>query len=97
MQICFESSVYQSRILKYTDRFLQESEFLKQSLYNISFPNKKAKFLGLEIADIISYGYYLSSHHRRKKNKLYEDIWKVIQRRRRDIEERYDMKCVIRI
>lgn len=97
IQICFESSVYQSRILKYTDRFLQESEFLKQSLYNISFPNKKAKFLGLEIADIISYGYYLSSHHRRSKNKLYEDIWKVIQRRRKDIEERYDMRCVIRI
>jgi len=110
MQICVESSQYQLKILKYTEEFLLEvqnikpkpkktvfSKKLKNSLYSISFPNKKAKYLGLEIADIISYGYYLSSHHRRSKNELYKDIWKVIEKRREDIEQRYGMKCVIRI
>lgn len=100
IQICFESSIYQSLVLKHTERLLQEKDFskeFKKSFYNIAFPNKKAKFLGLEIADIISYGYYLSSHHRRSKNDLYKDIWKVIERRKREIEKRYDMKCVIRI
>jgi len=110
MQICVESSEYQSRILKYTEEFLLEtdrvepkpkrtkfSRRLKNSMYSLSFPNKKAKFLGLEIADIISYGYYLSSHHRRCKNELYKDIWKVIEKRKKDIEQKYNMRCVVKI
>lgn len=44
---------------------------LSKDLYCLSFPNKTAKYLGLEIADLISYGYYLSFHHRRSKNILY--------------------------
>lgn len=110
MQICFESSVYQSRILKYTEEFLLETDHLqhkpkktrfskelKTSLYNMSFPNKKAKFLGLEIADIISYGHYLASHHKRSKNELYKDIWIVIEKRKKDIENKYNIKCVVKI
>lgn len=110
MQICVESSEYQSRILKYTEEFLLETDHLqhkpkktrfskelKTSLYNMSFPNKKAKFLGLEIADIISYGHYLASHHKRSKNELYKDIWIVIEKRKKDIEKKYNIKCVVKI
>jgi hypothetical protein len=109
MHICMESSQYQSRVQKLTEDFQQETnkqqpkpkrtQFAKDltnSLYCLSFPNKKAKYLGLEIADIISYGYYLSCHHRRQKNTLYADIWKVIQKRRREIEKKFGNTCVIR-
>jgi hypothetical protein len=108
LQMCFETSPNQVRILKLIEKFLLESrndnsgvssflaDQLKNNLYAVSFANKKAKYLGLEIADIISYGYYLSSHRRRKENTLYSDIWKVIQRRKRDIERNTGINCVSR-
>lgn len=107
MQICIESSTDQTRMLKLTENFKQETDKvqpkshrtqfaknLASDLYCLSFPNKTAKYLGLEIADLISYGYYLSSHHRRSRNTLYVPIWNVIQKRRREIEGKFGIKCV---
>jgi len=110
MHVCIESSTDQVRILKLLEDFSTETNKvlpnpsktpfankLSRNLYSVSFPNKKAMFLGLEIADIISYGYYLSAHHRRSSNNLYKEIWEVIQKRREEIEEQFRIKCVVRI
>lgn len=107
-EICFETSPNRERILRYTEEFFDErrkgnnkektsfAENLKNSIYSISFPNKRAKYLGLEIADIISYGYNLSKYKRlnNKEVESYKEIWNTICRKRNALKKDYKFDCL---
>lgn len=94
-EICYESSPNQAKILNLFEKFKQEldskgnkTDFAKKftsEIYSVSFPNKKAKYMGLEIADLISYGYFLKANRRITANKYYQPIWKSLQKRRLNI------------
>jgi hypothetical protein len=108
-EICFETSPNRERILKYTEEFFEEkntdssrektnfAKSLKENVYSISFPNKNAKYLGLEIADIISYGFGLSRNKRIKKVPSYREVWDIILKRRMNLKKDYDIECVYKI
>jgi hypothetical protein len=103
-EICFETSPNREKILKYTEEFYQErnsrqqktifAKKLKEQVYSISFPNKSAKYLGLEIADIISYGFSLSKYHRINKLVFYKEIWQLIHQRQLETEKTNGIKCI---
>ncbi len=103
LEVCFESSSNQIRILELTEKFCKEtdengkltkfSNNLKNNLYSISFPNKKSKFLGLEIADIISYGYFLAAERRISKNSDFLPIWKIIKKKRFELNTTKNFEC----
>lgn len=104
--LCFETSPNKNRILKYTDMFREEmdgdtktrlAQNLYNSLYDVSFPFKKARYLGLELADIIGYGYNLQKNKRLLKVPLYKPLRKVILRRERVLREQLHIKTVISI
>lgn len=90
-EICFESSSDQLEIVKSLIKFKDETDKngkitqlakdLRQKIFNVSFPNKYSKFLGLELADLISYGYHLKLQRKLKKTLAYKPIWKVIKDR----------------
>lgn len=90
-ELKFETSPNRQRILKYTESFRGENgrfgEDTRKAVYDISFPFKKAKYMGLEIADIISYGYNLFKYNRLNKTQLYKPIRKVILRKERQIKK----------
>lgn len=108
-EICFETSPNRERIIKYTEEFYEERKKsntkektsfatkLKDQVYSISFPNKSAKYLGLEIADIISYGFSLSRHKRINEVPLYKDVWDIISRRRIALKKDFNIECVYEI
>lgn len=110
-EICFETSPNRERIIKYTEAFFEErkntkpkertsfAKKLKDSVYSISFPNKKARYLGLEIADIISYGYNLSKYKRINKKEVesYKDVWDIICTKRHELKRDYKIDCVYKI
>ncbi len=107
-EICFETSPNRERILRYTEEFYDEkkknsrtertsfAKKLKRSVYSISFPNKRAKYLGLEIADIISYGYNLSKYKglNAKEVESYQKIWSCICKKRIALKKDYKFDCV---
>ena len=72
------------------------AENLKNSIYSISFPNKRAKYLGLEIADIISYGYNLSKYKRLNNKEVdsYKEVWNTICRKRNALKKDYKFDCL---
>lgn len=39
----------------------------------------------------------VESHRKQSKNELYKDIWIVIEKRKKDIEKKYNIKCVVKI
>ena len=108
-EICFETSPNRERILKYTEEFYEERKKnnprkktnfavnLKNNIYSISFPNKSAKYLGLELADVISYGFSLSRKKRLSKVPLYEKVWDIISKRRIDLKKDYGIDCLYEI
>lgn len=110
-EICFETSPNRERILRYTERFFNErkswdskertsfAETLKDSIYSISFPNKRAKYLGLEIADMISYGYNLSKNKRLNNEEVesYKKIWDVICKKRNFLKRDFKIDCLYTI
>ena len=105
-EICFETSPNRERIIRYTEEFYEERKKgnpeektnfavnLKNHVYSISFPNKSAKYLGLEIADIVSYGFSLSRYKRINEAPLYKDVWNIISKRRTDIKRDYKFDCL---
>ncbi len=105
-EICFETSPNRERIIRYTEEFYEERKKgnpkektnfavnLKNHVYSISFPNKSAKYLGLEIADIVSYGFSLSRYKRINKAPLYKDVWDIISKRRTDIKRDFKFDCL---
>jgi hypothetical protein len=110
-EICFETSPNRERILRYTEQFFNEKKkgdkktrtslaiALKDSIYSISFPNKRAKYLGLELADMISYGYNLSKYKRlnNKEVESYKNIWSVICKKRNALKRDFKIDCVYTI
>ncbi len=107
-EICFESSPNKIRILKLTEKFKSETQKntnkktdlakkLSQNLYSISFPNKKAKFLGLEIADLISYGHLLAREKRLTKNKEFSPIWNVIKRKKKLLKDHKNFETFFKL
>jgi len=98
-ELKFETSPNRQRILKYTENFRGEmSEFgnqIKKSIYDISFPFKKARYMGLEIADIISYGYNLLKYHRLNRTRLFKPIRKVLLKKERRIKNSLGTNPVI--
>ncbi len=108
-EICFETSPNRERILKYTEEFFNEqiegsqkektsfAKSLKEKVYSISFPNKSAKYLGLEIADMISYGFSLSRNKRLNEVTHFKPIWETINKRRLELRREYNVQCVLHI
>jgi hypothetical protein len=94
--ICIENSSDVPRIMKYFNAFLDDKDEnndrtplakgMRLKIIDISFPNKHAKYPGLEIADIISYGFHLKMNRRLSKTEAYAPIWKVIQKRMKEYE-----------
>lgn len=102
--LCFETSPNRRRILEYTDMFrnmmdgnkkTKLAENIYDSLYDISFPFKKARYLGLELADMIGYGYNLQKNRRLLQVPLYKPLRRVILRRERILREQLGIKTVI--
>jgi len=95
----FETSPNKERVMKLTDRFKSNQnafgEILSQSLYDVSFPYKKAKYMGLEIADIISYGYHLEKDKLLTQRPLYQLIRRVVLRRNRIQKKELGLDSVI--
>jgi hypothetical protein len=58
----------------------------RSKVYCVSFPNKQSKHLGLELADIISYGFHLKSHKKLSKNEFYKPIWQKLKERFKEYE-----------
>lgn len=82
-KICFETSPNKERLLHYTDILRNPmnhnektdlSNHIYKYIYDISFPFKKAQYLGLEIADLIGYGYNLEINKRLSKVPMYKPI-----------------------
>ena len=70
---------------------------LKNNLTGISFPYKKARYLGLELADIISYGFNLSLYNKASTNIFYKEIWEAVNRRRVEFKTKKDIDMFIRL
>ena len=68
-------------------------------MYSISFPNKKARYLGLEIADIISYGYNLSKYKKINFSEVesYKDVWGIICKKRYILKRDFGIDYVYKI
>lgn len=95
----FETSPNKERVLKLTEKFRSENSDLGRKLYNnmfdISFPLKKALYMGLELADVISYGYNLEKYKRLTQTPMYKPIRKVLLRRTRVAQKEIGIDCVI--
>ncbi len=95
----FETSPNKERILKLTEKIRHEDSELGKKLYrdmfDISFPLKKAQYMGLEIADIISYGYNLEKYKRLTQTPMYRPIRKVLLRRNKIVKKEMGIDCVI--
>lgn len=95
----FETSPNKERILKFTESLRSKNsdlgKALKNNMFDISFPLKKALYMGLEIADIISYGYNLEKYKRLTQTPMYRPIRKVILRRTRIIKKEMGLDCII--
>jgi hypothetical protein len=108
-EICFETSPNRERILKYTERFYNETKTnnakektsfaknLKQNVYSISFPNKSSRYLGLEIADMVSYGFNLSRYKRLNEIEDFKPVWDVINKKRVELKKGFNIDCLIEI
>jgi len=100
-ELKFETSPNRARLLSFTEQLRsQDSKLgnvLKNNIYDISFPFKKSKYMGLEIADIISYGYHLEKYKRLTMTPLYKPIRKAILRRARVFEEELGLNTVLEI
>lgn len=108
-EICFETSPNRERILKYTEDFYNEKKVgkpkektsfatkLKENVYSISFPNKSSRYLGLEIADIVSYGFNLSRYKRFDDVKIFKPLWDIISKKRIELKKEYGVNCLIEI
>ena len=100
-EICFEESSNKGRVLELTEKFKTLPDPLKNGLKNnltgISFPYKKARYLGLELADIISYGFNLSLYNKASTNIFYKEIWEAVNRRRVEFKTKKDIDMFIRL
>jgi hypothetical protein len=105
-EICFETSPNREKIIRYTEEMFEErrtnnlklktkfAEELKENIYGISFPNKKAQYLGLELADIISYGFNLSKKGKLKEYPYYAKIWSVIKNKEISYKKIHNLESV---
>lgn len=89
-ELFLEDSPNKRRILKYIEKYQTSQREITGTLSNISFPTKKAKYLGLELADIISFGFNLYINKRLRYNKAYIPIWNVINKRSREFKKKKD-------
>lgn len=100
-QLKFETSPNKTRILKYTEALrnkdTQLGKILINNIYDVSFPFKKARYMGLEIADMISYGYHLEKYKRLSMTPLYQPIRKAILRRTHTVKEELGIISVINL
>lgn len=102
-ELCFETSSNRTRLINLTDKILsgyngdEFRENMTKRLYCLSFANKSAKYLGVEIADLISYGYSLRYRRVLGKNKLYSPLWKVIKKREKELIKNKNFNPVIEI
>jgi len=100
-QLKFETSPNKVRLLKFTESLRNEdsdlAKILVNKIYDISFPFKKARYMGLEIADIISYGYHLEKYKRLSITPLYAPIRKILLRRNRIMETELGIRSVLEI
>jgi hypothetical protein len=100
-QLKFETSPNKSRILKYTEALRNKETdlgmVLINNIYDVSFPFKKARYMGLEIADMISYGYHLQKYKRLSMTPLYAPIRRVILRRSHIVETELGIRSVLEI
>jgi hypothetical protein len=63
-------------------------------MFDISFLLKKAQYIGLEIADIISYGYNLQKYKRLTQTPMYRPIRKVSLRRNKVVKKEMGIDCI---
>ena len=100
-EIYFEESPNKTRVLNLTEKFKTLSEpfksGLEDNLSGISFPYKKARYLGLELADIISFGFNLSLYKKASTNVFYKNIWEAINRRRIEFKTKKDIDLFVKL
>lgn len=81
LEIYFEDNFNNRRLLKLTEKFKNQKSFPFYQLTGISFLNKESKCFGLELADIISFGFNLFMYKKADIHKSYKYIWKIIEKR----------------
>lgn len=100
-EIYFEESSNMNKILELTEKFKTSGEpfttGLGTSLLNISFPNKRARYLGLELADIVSFGFGLSLYRKVSERKSYRKIWEALNRRRIEFNNKKGVNMFIKL
>jgi hypothetical protein len=100
-EIYFEESPNKAKILKLTEKFKTTGQpfdtGLCKKLAGISFPYKRAKYLGLELADIISFGFNLSLYKQASSNVAYSRIWEAINKRRTEFKTKKSVDMFIKL
>ena len=100
-EIYFEESSNKTRVLDLTEKFKTiEQQFnirLCENFAGICFPYKRARYLGLELADIISFGFNLSLYNKVEERRCYRSIWEAVNRRRIEFKTKKDIDMFIKI
>lgn len=99
-ELCFEESPNKKRILEITEKLKNSGTSLAQNLNDnftgISFPYKRAKYLGLELADIIAFGFNLSLYGKASTNLTYSKIWEAINKRRIEFKNKKKIDMLVK-
>lgn len=100
-ELCFEESPNKKRILEITEKLKNSGTSLAQNLNDnftgISFPYKRAKYLGLELADIIAFGFNLSLYGKASTNLTYSKIWEAINKRRIEFKNKKKIDMLVKL
>ncbi len=100
-EICFEESPNKTRIIEITEKLKNSGTSLGQNLNDnfagISFPYKRARYLGLELADIIAFGFNLSLYGKASTNLSYSKIWEAINRRRIEFKNKKGIDMLVKL
>ena len=100
-ELCFEESPNKTRIIEITEKLKNSGITLGQSLNDnfagISFPYKRAKYLGLELADIIAFGFNLSLYGKASTNLTYSKIWDAINKRRVEFKNKKGVDMFVKL
>jgi hypothetical protein len=63
----------------------------------MSFPYKRARYLGLELADIIAFGFNLSLYNKASTSVSYSKIWEAINRRRIEFKNKKGIDMFVKL
>lgn len=100
-ELYFEESPNKMRIIEIMEKFRNSGnalgQYMNDNFAGISFPYKRARSLGLELADIIAFGFNLSLYGKASKNLTYSKIWDAINRRRIEFKNKRELDLFVKL